>query len=232
MKKIITIVLLAMLPGVEIIFAQTPIISSGAEFNSFMKSDLSYLEEQEARYAKFEGSPYLDEEFKHGGLVYKNKLFTNLLLRYNYYEGYFEIKTGDEVKFYDPRYTAVDTVWLESNKYIYIEHKDGKSIRRNYMKLLHDGPAKALTFKEIIMLDPEPASGYKAARPARFDPRPEVTYIQFGDAPAVEFKNKRSIGEVFPTHVKEIEKHAKSENLKFRDASDLVELVRYYNTLD
>lgn len=232
MNKIIIIGLLVMLPGAGIIAAQTPMITSGAEFNSFMKSDLSYLEEQEARYAKIEGSPYLDEEFKPGGLVYKNKLFTNLQLRYNYYEGYFEFKTGDVVKFYDPRYTEVDTVWLESNKYIYIEHDNGKNIRRNYMKLLYDGPVKVLSFKEIIMLDPEPASGYEAARSARFDPRPEVFYVQFGEAPAVEFKNKRSIEEVFPDHGKELGKYAKSEKLRFRNPEDLVALVKYYNTLD
>lgn len=231
MKRTILTCILATMFSTAILYAQTPMITSGAEFNSFMKSDLNYLEAQEARYARTEGSPYLEEEFKPGALVYKNKLFTNLKLRYNYYEGYFEFKTGDEVKFYDPRYTEVDTVWLESNKYIYVEHDNGKDIRRNYMKLLYDGPVKVLSFKEIIMLDPEPASGYEAARPARFDPRPEVVYVQFGKDPAVEFKGKRSIEEVFPDHEKELEKYAKSEKLRFRDPEDLVTLVKYYNTL-
>lgn len=232
MSRRTIIVLLAVMFPAGILFAQTPMISSGAEFNSFMKSDLSYLEEQEARYAKIEGSPYQDTAFKPGALIYNKKLYANLKLRYNYYEGYFEFKNGDEIKYYDPRYIEVDTVWLENSKYIYIEHDNGKNIRRNYMKLILDGPVKVLTFKEIIKLDPEEASGYEAARPARFDPRPEVIYLQIGDAPAVEFKSRRSIAQVFPDHVNELEKYAKSEKLRFRDPADLVALVQFYDTLE
>lgn len=213
-------------------FSQTPAITSGADFNNFINSDLRYMKEQDAFYSRVDGSPYLEEDFKPGALVYNNKLYTNLSLRYNYYEGYFEVKAGDEIKYYDPQYLEVDTVWLENDKYIYIEFDNGRDIRRKYMKLLYDGPVKVLAYREIVMLDAQKAKGYEDARPARFDPRPEVTYIQFGDAPAVEFRNRRSIEEVFPDHAEALEKYAKSEKLRFRDVEDLIKLVKFYNTLD
>lgn len=232
MSKRIAITILAVLLSAGRGFTQTPAIISGSDFNNFINSDLRYMREQDAFYARVDGSPYLDEEFKSGALVYNNKLYANLSLRYNYYEGYFEFKAGDEVKYYDPRYLEVDTVWLENDKFIYVEFDNGRNVRRNYMKLLHDGPVKVLSYREIVLLEAQKAKGYEDARPARFDPRPEVIYIQFGDAPAVEFKNKRSIGEVFPDRTEVLEKYAKSEKLKFRDPDDLVTLVKYYETLD
>lgn len=212
--------------------AQAPVISKLPELNTFMQSDYHYKKDLRDRNAKIEGSPYLSEEFSTGSLSFRDTYYKDLQLRFNVYQGHFEFKSGDEVLYFDPRYTEVDTVWMGDEKYIYVAHDNGRNTRRNYMKILHDGPAKVLLLREISLLEPEEASGYEEARPARFEPRPGVLYVQVGDEPALEFKNKRSIDDVFPDHVKALEQYARSKKLRFRDPEDLLTLVKYYNTLE
>lgn len=212
--------------------AQAPVISRLPELNTFMQSDYNYKKDLRIRTATIEGSPYLSEEFSAGSLSFRDTYYRDLQLRFNAYEGHFEFKSDDEVLYFDPRYTEVDTVWMENDKYIYIEHDNGRNIKRSYMKLLHDGPAKVLLLKEIILLEPEKASGYEEALPARFEPRAGVIYLQVGDKPALEFKNRRSIDDIFPDHANALEKYAKTKKLRFRDPEDLVTLVKYYKTLE
>jgi hypothetical protein len=211
--------------------AQTPMISSGSEMISFMKGDLNYLEGQKARYASVEGTPYLDDEFTYGSLRYKEKKFVNLLLRYNYYEGYFEFKTDDEVKFFDPKYTEVDTVWYKDFKYIYLSFQAPKSIKKNYMRLLNNGSTQVLEYKETIKLDPEAASGYNAARPARFNPRPEKLYVRIEGNPAKEFRNKKSVSMIFGSDAETLSGYIKKEKLKLKTQEDLIQLCEYYDSL-
>jgi len=227
MKKISGLLLLACVS--LSISAQTPMISSGAEINDFMKSDLSYLTEQEKRYGSIEGTPYLEDDYSLGALRYKNKKFVDILLRYNYYEGYFEYKTKDQIQYFDPRYTEVDTVWYLGSKYIYIPFETGKDVKKSYMKVLKDGKSQVLLHKEVIKLLPEQASGYEAAKPARFDPRPETYYIRIGIKPAIEFKNKKSIDDIFGDKAGLLQAYVKSEKLKFKDSEDLVKLCEYYD---
>src|SRR6056297_1326296 len=195
------------IPGIIIIslcmsaHAQAPVISKLPELNTFMQSDYHYKKDLRDRNAEIEGSPYLSEEFSTGSLSFRDTYYKDLQLRFNVYEGHFEFMSGDEILYFDPRYTEVDTVWMGDEKYIYVSHDNGRNTRRNYMKILLDGPAKVLLLREIILLEPEEASGYEEARPARFEPRPGVTYVQVGDEPALEFKNRRSIDDVFPDHV-------------------------------
>jgi len=202
-----------------------------SELTSFMKSDYNYIKEQRERNANIEGTPYLNEHFTDGRLVYQDKMYRGLKLRYNIYEDHFEFESEGEILYFDPRYTEVDTVWMGEQKYIYATYNENNREKRSYMHLLHDGRTQVLTRMETILLQPEKAQGYEDAKPARFREMPERMYVSIDGNPAVEFSNRRSIDDVFPEYEEELTSYAKKNKLKFRTPDELVTLVRYYDSI-
>ena len=230
MKPIsLVIIIRLILLGTEV--NAQPTLNNLSELTTFMNSDYSYIQEQRERNSQIEGTPYLDEEFSEGQLVYQEKLYGGLQLRYNIYEGHFEFKSEGEILYFDPRYTEVDTVWIAQEKYIYAPYSDNSREKRSYMHLLYDGKTQVLALRETILLQPEIAQGYEDAKPARFREMPPRMFVSKDGKPAVEFKNRRSIEDVFPAHADALENYAKKQRLRFKSPGELVSLVEYYDRI-
>jgi hypothetical protein len=211
--------------------AQTNIISSAADLMNFLNSDLDYIEAKNDRYRTVEGSPYLDDEFHPGALSFSRTRYEGISLRYNSYEGYFEFQTDQGVKFFDPRVTRIDTVWLEGDTFLYVYFQEGKSRKQTFMKAARLGPTSVFLRNEIILTQPEEATGYVAAKPASFQRMAESVYIQKEGQPAMELKGKKSLEEIFPEHYKELNKFVKAEKLKLKKVEDVARLCEYYDGL-
>jgi len=208
--------------------AQTPNTSPLNDLSSFMKSDYIYNMEQQSRNALIKGSPYLTEEFSEGSLSFRDSFYRDLQLRYNIYEG----RSGNKVLYFDPQYTEVDTVWIGNDTYIFQEYNDKKNVKRSYLHMLYDGNGiQAFALKEIILLQAEQAKGYSTAKPARFQQMSDRLFVRFGEEPAQEFSNRRSISKLFPVHTDELSSYAKKERLRFRQPEDLIELCSFYDSL-
>lgn len=212
--------------------SQTPTLRSLEDMTSFIRSDFNYMEEQRARNAIVAGSPYLDEDFTAGSLVFKDAYYRDLSLRYNVYEGHFEFESEGQVLYFDPRYTEVDTVWMGEKKFIFQDYRDVRSLKRSYMELLYESEGNGvLKLRETILLQPEKAQGYEDAKPARFQERPDRLFVRFGNEPALEFTGKKSIPVLFPEHRDQLLTYTKKERLKFRQPEDLIKLCAYYDSL-
>jgi len=211
--------------------AQTNIISSAADLFNFLNSDHDYIKARNDRYSAIEGSPYLDDEFRPGSLSFGNTKYTGIQLRYNSYEGYFEFETEQGVKYFDPRLTRIDTVWLEGDTFLYVYFQSGRAGKQTFMKAAHLGPTSVYLHNEIILTQPEEATGYVAAKPASFEKLAESIYVQEEGKPAVEFKGKKSIEDIFPEHQAELSRFIKSEKLKLKDAEDVARICKYYDSL-
>lgn len=211
--------------------AQTNMISSGSDMINFMNSDLDYIKNQDDRYAQIEGTPYLDEAFQTGSISYKKVKYVGLDLRFNPYESYFEFKTEQGIKFLDPRVTRVDTVWLENETYLYVQYMVGKSRKQTFMKAVYMGPTRVLLNSEVVLAQPEEAKGYEAAKPARFEKMAEAIYIGEEGNPAMEFKGKKSLEEIFPEHHAQLSKYVKAEKLKLKKTEDVIRLCQYFDSI-
>jgi len=210
---------------------QTSMISSTKDMIYFMNSDLDYLRNSRERYAEIEGSAYLDEDFYSGSVSFNGKKFTGLLLRYNPYEGYFEFQTDDGVKYFDPLITPVDTVWMEKETFLHVPYRSGKNLRRDYMKLMNQGSTLVLQFSQVILIDAVAAKGYEEAKPARFEKRSDAIYILTGDQPALEFKGRKSLAEIFPGSHEKLSSYAKANKLKLKKSGEIIDLCTYYDSL-
>lgn len=228
MKTIIYLSCLLILPQVS--QAQTNMISSAADLANFLNSDLDYIEARNERYRTIEGSPYLDSEFHPGSLSMNKTMFTGLSLRYNCYEGYFEFETEQGVKYFDPKVTRIDTLWLDGETFLYVYFQSGKSGKQTYMKAAHIGPTSVYLRNEIIVSQAEETSGYVAAKPPRFEKLAETIYIGEAGKPAIEFKGKKSLEEVFPDKHAMLSSYIKSEKLKLKKLEDVIRLCEYYDS--
>lgn len=212
--------------------SQTPMVTSGSGILNMTHGDADYIAAQKDKYATIDGTPYLNEAFEEGSLIYKRKLYTNFRLRYNVYEGYFEYETDDGIMYFDPHYTEVDTVWLAGEKYIFLAHEKGNTETSSYMSVKYKGiNTVLLSWVETILIEAEEGDGYSAFKPARFDIRPEKFYVSINNNTAKELKNKKSISHAFPDHEKELLNFIKKEKIKFKKTEDLVALCKYYNSL-
>ncbi len=220
-----------MLAAVSGLSGQTGMISSGTEMITFMNSDLNYINNQKERYAKIEGSAYLDEAFIEGSISFNRKKYMGLKLRHNAYEGYFEFQTDEGIKFFDPSLTPVDTVWLDKEVFIFVPYRSGKTLKKDYMRLVNRGSTRVLIFSQVFLIQSEPAKGYEEARPARFEKRGDIIFIQAGNRPAMEFRGKKSLEEIFPEHHEALVDHAKEEKLKLKKVGEIVSLCAYYDSI-
>jgi hypothetical protein len=228
LRALICVALLVLAAGLA---GQTGMISSGNDMITFMNSDLDYIKNNKERYAKIEGSAYLNEAFHNGSVSYKHKKYMGLKLRHNPYKGYFEFQTEEGIKFFDPRITPIDTVWLDKETFLYVLYLTGKNMKRDYMRLMNQGSTMVLQFSQIILIQPEAANGYEEAKPARFEKRSDAIYILTGDQPAMEFKGKKSLPEIFPEHLETLSGYVKTEKMKLKKTSEIINLCAYYDTI-
>ncbi|MEN8158167.1 MAG: hypothetical protein ABFS10_14540, partial [Bacteroidota bacterium] len=176
-------------------------------------------------------SAYLDETFREGAISFNRKRYVGLNLRYNQYEGTFEFETDDGIRFFDPEVILVDTVWMAGDTYLYILYQSGKARKRSFMKLINYGATRVLYHHQVLLMDPEPAKGYEEARPARFEQRPETLFVQLPGQPAMEFRGKKSVEEIFPDDHQVLAEYIKSNRLKLKRVEDVTKLCRYFDSL-
>lgn len=219
--------LLLLLPGM----AQTNIMLNGSDLYTFANSDHDYLKSRNEKYRTIEGSPYLDDEFRQGSLYFNKTRYTGVSLRYNAYEGYFEFETDEGVRYFDPRVTKIDTVWLEGDTFHYVYFHHGRTNKQTYMKALHSGAASVYWYDEVILTQPEESTGYTAAKPSSFQKLAGSVYIQVEGKPALELKGKKSLEEIFPDHQEELSDYIKAEKLKLKNTEDVIRLCQHYESL-
>ena len=209
--------------------AQTGGSSSLNDMIGLIRTNRSYIQNQNERYEEIDGTPYLDEEFNKGSLYFGGRRFTNIDMRYNIYQGHFEFMDAEGVKYIDPRTTLIDTVWLNGDIFLYVSFESGKNIKMTYMKLVRGEGTRVLLNHRIVLSQAEPAKGYQDARPARFSKGEDLVYIQPLGSHAMEFKGKKSIEELFPEYHQQLSAYVKSEKLKLKKLEDILKLVTYYD---
>ena len=211
---------------------QTTLISDSYDLINFMRSDQNYINNKMDRYRRIEGSPYLNEDFVSGSVLHIQKKYPNLNLRYNHYEGYFEFSVEEGYKNFDPQTTRLDTVWMGDLTYVFVNYSFGKTIRQSFMELVNRGETKVYIRKRVTLRDAEPAKGYAEEKPARFEKLPDDIFIEVPGQPALLFKGKNSIKEIFPDHATALLiTYTKKNKLKLRNSEGIIALCNYYDML-
>lgn len=204
------------------------------EFNQYQAAVGNTLAKHHLPYSEISGSPYLNRDFIESEIISKDSIrYINVKFRYNIYIDELEyIMNNELLSLSNPmnfRYFLLGDDVFTYQSFV----SPGGSPKRGYFHLLYLGPSGTL-FKRysVSYSPPEEPQPYAAAKPARFSKGADSYYIQFpGKLPAEISLNRRRVLDVFPDKKNELENFITSNRLNFRNESDLLKLVEYYNTL-
>ncbi len=207
-------------------FCQT---MTGKDITDHMLIDLS--KKVDRSITNYEGSPYLSEDFVSGEVYGSKKKFTGLQLRYNIFNDNIEfMQKGTTYALYaEPR---IVKVLLGNEVYVVENHEIKGKMAYGYFARLDSGKVTLLA-KKIVRFteEQEPKALQAAATPAKFTRVPDAFYYRIGNTETSKVGSLKSFIDSLPDKKEEVSSYAKKEKLGTKNESDLVKLVRYYNSL-
>jgi hypothetical protein len=178
------------------------------------------------------GSSYIDENFSLAKLSNSDILYS---LRYDAFQEEMEL-TKDGKLYYLPKTFNYTITFEDTNKTykLYTFEQKGENINGFFVVLLN-GNKFSLLLKENIKFTEEvmPNTGYEKYKPPTLKRTSDKLYIGYMSNIANELPSKKKdLLELFSSKQNDVEKYAKDHKLSFNNNNDLVELFKYYNTLN
>lgn len=202
---------------------------TGRDIRDHMLIDLS--KKVDRSITEFEGSPYLNKDFVSGEVYGSKKKYTGLQLRYNIFNDNIEfIQNGVTYALYaEPR---IVKVILGDEAYVVEKQEIKGKTGYGYFARLDSGKVVLLAKKIVHFTEKqEPKALEAAGKPAKFTRAPDVFYYRIGDAEISKVGSLKGFIDSLPDKKDEVSSYAKKEKLGTKNESDLVNLVRYYNSL-
>lgn len=179
-----------------------------------------------------EGSPYLNDEFVDGTVfTVQKQQFVDVPLRYNIFNDQMEFKTQDGEVQAIATPEIVEKVNIGDIQMVYLPYSISKKIRKGFFTVIEEGKASLYLKHEIFFQKAVEPAAYKDAEPAKFEKRPDEFFIRVGSAEAQLIDNKKDLLDAFPDKQNEIEKFVKQNKIKTNNSENLLEVIRYYNSL-
>ena len=207
-------------------FGQT---MTGKDITDHMLIDLS--KKVDRSVTNYDGSPYLSEEFVSGEVYGTKKKFTGLLLRYNIFNDNIEFmqKSTTYALFAEPR---IVKVLLGNEVYVVEKHEVKGKMSYGYFARLDSGKVTLLV-KKIVRFteEQEPKALQGEGTPAKFTRAADVFYYRIGNAETEKVGSLKSFIDSLPDKKDEVSSYAKKEKLGTKNETDLIKLVKYYNSL-
>lgn len=184
------------------------------------------------KYAEFDGSPFLEEEFVWGRIEYREEAPKERVpIRYNVYT--------DKIEFYFNgqimellAYPLVERVFLESRIFVFGSHRDGRNVSTGFYQLLVEGNSSLLQKYQTKLFDPVPSKPMQDAKPARFVPQPSSFFIETPEGELLLFNKVKELPEYFPRHRKTLLNYIKSEKISSRNTEELIRFFNFLNSLE
>lgn len=182
--------------------------------------------------ATYEGSPYMNDEFKEATLVSsEGQVFIKVPLRYNVYYDLFEVEMEDAVYNLN-RGSVVAEVEIEGHKFIFSEYEYQSSRGEGYLEVLIEGPWSLYKQHQLVFREAEPAQPYQEAEPASFEERDPLFYVSHADGLPVFIRNRRGLLELAGDKEKELNNFLKDNKIRLRDEAEMIKAVEFLNAME
>jgi len=180
--------------------------------------------------ADIEGSPFLDDNFVQGE-VYVSAKRTAVPVRYNIFQDWVEYQQAGQTLVLEPNKT-IEKVRIGDNTLVVEKFEfQGKS-KYGYLSVLDTGKVILLSKKVVRYIPGQKGRALDGTDlPAKYAKFPDVYFYRIGDGPLQEIDNLKSLIAGFPDKQEELKQYAKKEKISVKKAEELIQLLRYYNTL-
>lgn len=180
---------------------------------------------------KIKGTPYLNEDYANGTILTSTNT-RNALLRYNAYRDLFEFQVDGQARVLDPSST-IRKVSLGESTFVVEKYTNDKGVvKYGYFTLLDSGHAVLYSKKSVKFTPGMKGRGLDGGdQPAEYRRTPDEFYFKVAGGEMVEIKNIKGMIAAFPDKKEELAAFAKKEKISPRNEEELVQLIRYYNSL-
>jgi len=180
-------------------------------------------------YDQIEGNPFLyDGTLQEGTITIRGQGTYKGKFRYDIYANEIHfMQNGVYQAIADPG--IIDSIAIGDYTLIYAM-TDIEKGRGSYFVLVLDGKCKLLAKKEADLVDAVPAKAYSDPKAAYFD-REDDTYYILKDSRIAHKINRKNIREILSDQGERIEQYIKEQNLSYSSREDLMELIKFYNSL-
>ena len=177
------------------------------------------------------GTPYLDESYVSGTILYANNTRT-IPLRYNAYKDVMEFQADGQARVLDPS-TTIKKVNFGETTFVVEKYTNDKGILKyGYFALLDTGKVSLYSRKSVKFTPGMKGRGLDGGdQPAEFRRNPDEFYFKLSGGELIEVKSIKAMVAAFPDKQDELLTFAKKEKISPRDAEELTTLVKYYNSL-
>ncbi|MEX0988481.1 MAG: hypothetical protein WD052_13465, partial [Bacteroidales bacterium] len=183
-------------------------------------------------YSEVKGSPYLDETFKKGAIKLDGEWYRETDLRYDSFDGVFEVKLKDGIFVIRPENADTDSILYNKEIFVTRDMNPEKPVRMQYMVSLYQDESYTLLKRYSARLDNAvKTDGYSEAKPAEYKPNPPVYYIFRGQEP-LEVKGTGSIADIFAIDRKSVKRYMRQHKYNSKNELDLIEIIRHFSSIN
>ena len=181
------------------------------------------------------GSTYLEEEWSKGELTFNNgEKLTHAKVRYDIEMDQFQIlidngKAINQYEGFDVK-EVLFTRDSKTRKFIYCRSCDS-SLSAILFEEIIDGNLGLLKRTELSVKDPTYIAAKDMGDRNAYILKKQSLYMKSGDKLTKLTKNNNWNLSKFPDKQKEMKSYASKNKLKFKEESDLVKLINYYNSI-
>jgi len=175
------------------------------------------------------GSPYMDDKYKDGVIYYGDKN-QQAPIRYNAYQDLIEYQQNGKALVLDPN-PAIKKVIVGGETFVPLSHStDSKKL--GYFAVLDSGKVTLYSKKKIVFQPFKKGGKLDGSdQPAEFRKSPDTFYYQVGDGQLTEIDNIKTLISALPDKQDELSQYAKKEKISAKKEKDLVQFIKYYNSL-
>jgi len=195
--------------------------------------EVGLIHQREAgqRAPDINGTPYLNDEFELGAVIVSDQLIYNgIPLRYNIFNDQIEFKSNKDLVLALDKAETYKEIQIEKKRFVYASATKGKLEVSGFFEILEEGQVCLLKKYDMALTAPQPPGGFKDAVPASYDLRPANYFLKIGDS-NLGFSNEKELTALLQDHQKELESYIKNNKLKVRKEEDLLQMIKYYNSL-
>ncbi|RQO38943.1 hypothetical protein DBR39_08075 [Chryseobacterium sp. KBW03] len=178
-------------------------------------------------YDDIQGSPYYDKAFSPAKFIVADRAET-AVARYNTYFDEVEFKKDEETYSLvpDSPFTRIE---FTRTKETLVKLDTGDDLKGYFFELVNGKNTLYKKVKTEFKNAFTARNSYETDRPASFNATDPVYYIKTESGYIKKPKKIKEIADAFPAKKDDIEKFAKSNNIKINKEADLIKLVKFLN---
>ena len=180
----------------------------------------------------YTGEPFLNSEFSEGTITTSEGIiYEKVPLRYNIYNDIFDFEKDGVSYTVDPVKYGL-RVSIGSRQFVWVDHNYNNIINKGYLELLETGGYSLYKKYKVRYDRPQPAGAYSDSKPGNFFKLPFEYFLQELESGDIMFiPNEGKLLELCGIHQQEVKAYIKEKRLKFRKENDLLEIVKFLNSL-